>query len=388
MMRFAMRHALALTLLLPLALIGCGSTPNAAKEVPGAAALGTNLKPQQDRITYSPVLADRQTIEALQQRLRKLNEAGVPQNNYSLAKAQCWLDTAKTQYHENDRTGYIEESMTESQKIIQALEGNKAANAGYDTPLVARSERLRDDLWGEFTKFKNNPATLACTARTVACGEVRLVRAGHAQEQTGWRAATPHVMMAEDAIRRAGQEAASCAPPPVAAAPAVAPRQATPAVAPAAPAVAAPAPAPIYIQAPAPAPIIRTITQERFALLGDTLFKFNKSGINDLLPGGVAKLKGLANHLKTYQSLSSMRITGYTDRIGSDSYNDDLSNRRAETVRAFLESQGVRSDNTQIQGLGKNEPVTECSTKAPRATQIACLQPDRRVNIDVTGIRR
>jgi OmpA-OmpF porin, OOP family len=383
MMRFAMRHALALTLLLPLALIGCGSTPNAANEIPGAAALGTNLKPQQDRITYSPVLADRQTIDALQQRLRKLNEAGVPQNNYSLAKAQCWLDTAKTQYHENDRTGYIEESMTESQKIIQTLEGNKAANAGYDTPLVARSERLRDDLWGEFTKFKNNPATLACTARTVACGEVRLVRAGHAQEQTGWRAATPHVMMAEDAIRRAGQEAASCAPPPAPLAPAsiaVAPPAAAP--------VVAPAPAPIYIQAPAPAPIVRTITQERFALLGDTLFKFNKSGINDLLPGGVAKLKGLAQHLKTYQSLSEMRITGYTDRIGSDSYNDELSNRRAETVRAFLEGQGVRSDTTQIQGLGKNEPVTECSTKVPLAVQIQCLQPDRRVNIDVTGIRR
>jgi OmpA-OmpF porin, OOP family len=384
-----MRYVIAL-MILPLALMACGSISK--NEAPGAAALGTNLKPQQDRITYSPVLADRQTIEALQQRLRKLNEAGVPQNNYSLAKAQCWLDTAKTQYHENDRTGYIEESMTESQKIIQALEGNKAAAAGYDTPLVARSARLRDDLWGEFTKFKNNPTTLACTARTVACGEVRLVRAGHAQEQTGWRAATPHVMMAEDAIRKATQEAASCALAPVAAAPiapaAVTPRQAAPAVVPAAPAVAAPAPAPIYIQAPAPAPIIRTVTQESFALLGDTLFKFNKSGIKDLLPGGVEKLKGLAQHLKTYQSLSNMRVTGHTDRLGSDSYNDELSGRRAETVRAYLESLGVRSDNTQIQGMGRSQPVTQCSSKAPRAVQIACLQPDRRVNIDVTGIRR
>jgi OmpA-OmpF porin, OOP family len=385
MMRFAMRHVLALTLLLPLALMGCGSTPNAAKEVPGPAALGTNLKPQQERITYSPVLADRQTIDTLQQRLRKLNEAGVPQNNYSLAKAQCWLDTAKTQYHENDRTGYIEESMTESQKIIQALEGNKAAKAGYDTPLVARSERLRDDLWGEFTKFKNNPTTLACTARSVACGEVRLVRAGHAQEQTGWRAATPHVMMAEDAIRRATQEAASCAPVAVAPAAAVAPRAAAPALA----APVAPAPqAPVYIQAPAPAPIIRTITQESFALLGDTLFRFNKSGIKDLLPGGIEKLKGLAQHLKTYQSLSSMRVTGHTDRLGSDSYNDELSSQRAETVRAYLESLGVRSDNTQIQGMGKSQPVSNCSTSAARAVQIQCLQPDRRVNIDVTGIRR
>jgi OmpA-OmpF porin, OOP family len=373
-----MRHLTLL--LLPLALMGCASFSNKT-QAPGAAALATGLNAQQDRITYSPVLADRQSLEALQQRLRKLSEAGVPQNNYSLAKAQCWLDTAKTQYHENDRTGYIEESMTESQKIIQALEGNKAAKAGYDTPLVARSERLRDDLWAQFTQFKNNPTTLACTARTVACGEVRLVRAGHAQEQTGWRAATPHVMMAEDAIRRATQEAASCVPPPAPPV-AVAPRAPAPAVVP------APAPAPVYIQAPAPAPIIRTITQESFALLGDTLFKFNKSGINDLLPGGIQKLKGVAERLKTYQSLSSLRITGHTDRLGSDSYNDELSSRRAETVRAYLESLGVRSENTQIQGMGKSEPVTNCSSSAPRAVQIQCLQPDRRVNIDVTGIRR
>jgi OmpA-OmpF porin, OOP family len=372
-----MRHLTLL--LLPLALLGCSSF-SGKNEAPGPAALATGLNAQQDRITYTPVLADRQSLEALQQRLRKLNEAGIPQNNYSLAKAQCWLDTAKTQYHENDRTGYIEESMTESQKIIQALEGNKAAKVGYDTPLVARSERLRDDLWGELTKFKNNGTTLACNARTVACGEVRLVRAGHAQEQTGWRAATPHVMMAEDAIRRAAQEAASCAPPPAPVA--LAPVAVTPAVAP------APAPAPIYIQAPAPAPIIRTITQESFALLGDTLFKFNKSGINDLLPGGIQKLKNLAQHLQKYQSLSNMRITGHTDRLGSDSYNDELSNRRAETVRSYLESLGVRSDNTQVQGMGKNEPVTNCSTSAPRAVQIQCLQPDRRVNIDVTGVNR
>ena len=380
-----MRH-LSL-LLLPLALLGCASF-SGKNEAPGAAALGTNLKPQQERITYSPVLADRQTMEALQQRLRKLSEAGVPQNNYSLAKAQCWLDTAKTQYHENDRTGYIEESMTESQKIIQALEGNKAAAVGYDTPLVARSERLRDDLWGEFTKFKNHPTTLACTARTVACGEVRLVRAGHAQEQTGWRAATPHVMMAEDAIRRAGQEAASCTPPPVAPAPAavVAPRAAAPAVAAPAPIAAAPAPAPIYIQGPAPAPIIQT--RESFVLLGDTLFKYNKSGINDLLPGGIERLKGVAKRLNTYQSLSSMRIAGHTDRIGSDSYNDDLSARRASTVRDYLLSQGVKTSDVQVFGKGKSEPLTNCSTSAARAVQIQCLQPDRRVTIDVTGVGR
>lgn len=374
-----MRHLFAF--FVPLALLGCGSMAN-KNEAPGPAAQATGVVAQQNRITYTPVLADRKNIDVLQERLRKLNEAGVVQNNYSLAKAQCWLDTAKTQYHENDRTGYIEESMTESQKIIQALEANKGAKVGYETPLVARSSRLRDDLWADLSKFKSNETTLACNARTVACAEVRLVRAGHADEQTGWRAATPHVMMAEDGIRRASQEAASCVAPAVAVA-AVVPR-----AAPAAAAAAAPAPAPVIAQAPAPAPIVQTIMRESFVLLGDTLFKFNKSGINDMLPGGIERLNGIAQRLKTYQSLSTMRIVGHTDRYGSDEYNNDLSARRASTVRAYLESQGLRASKTEASGMGKTQPVTNCPPSTPRAAQIVCLQADRRVNIDVSGVVR
>lgn len=374
-----MRYLLAF--FVPLALLGCGSM-GSKNEGPGPAAQATGVAAQQNRITYTPVLADRKNIDALQERLRKLNEAGIVQNNYSLAKAQCWLDTAKTQYHENDRTGYIEESMTESQKIIQALEANKGSKVGYETPLVARSSRLRDDLWAELSKFKGNEATLACNARTVACAEVRLVRAGHADQQSGWRAATPHVMMAEDGIRRAGQEAASCAAPNVAA---VVPR-AAPAPAPS-PAVApVSTPAPVTVRAAAPAPVVQTITKESFVLLSDTLFKFNKSGINDMLPGGTERLDGIAQRLKTYQSLSTVRIVGHTDRYGSEEYNNDLSARRASTVRAYLDSQGVRASKTEVSGMGKSQPVTKCSTSASRSAQIVCLQADRRVNIDVTGL--
>ena len=196
-----MRHFIAL--IFPIALLGCASTLKMKfralllkQRVWLRSKVGSPI-----RLCWLIV----KISKLCKSRLRKLNEAGVAQNNYSLAKAQCWLDTAKTQYHENDRTGYIEESMTESQKIIQALEANKTAKVGYDTPLVARSTRLRDDLWAELTKFKNNSATLVCNARTVACAEVRLVRAGHAEQQTGWRAATPHVMMVEDGLRRASR---------------------------------------------------------------------------------------------------------------------------------------------------------------------------------------
>lgn len=353
-------------LILPLVLLGCatqrGNSGSAAGEGPGAAAQNTGLTQQQNRITETPVFADRKNIDALQQRLRALNEAGVPQNNYSLAKAQCWLDTAKTQHHENDRTGYIEESMTESQKIIQALEATKTAKVGYETPLVARSTRLRDDLWADLSKFKTNDATLVCNARTVACAEVRLVRAGHAEQQTGWRAATPHVMMAEDGIRRAGQEASACA---------------APAVAQAAPPTAAPI-------APVAPP---TLTKETFVLLADTLFKFDKSGRDEMLPGGKQRIDAIAQRLKSYQSIATLNVVGHTDRLGSDAYNNPLSARRAGTVQALLESMGVKAAKAQASGRGKSDPVTTtCDNKLPRAKLIDCLQPDRRVTIEVTGI--
>ena len=200
------------TVIAALALTGCAQTM-VQSEAPGPAALSTGLAPQTQRITDMRIAADRKTMDAIQSRLRRLNEEGVPQNSYPLAKAQCWLDTAWSQYHENDRTGYIEESLAESLKIVQALEADKTVKVGYDTPLVARSTRLRNDLWAQLNALKTRDATLICNARTVACGEVRLVRAGHAEQQTGWRQATPHVQMAEDAVRRASLEAASCNTP-------------------------------------------------------------------------------------------------------------------------------------------------------------------------------
>ena len=349
-----------------LALVGCGSTVSQS-EAPGPAAQATGLNAQQARITDERILADRRTIEAVQLRLRKLNESGVAQNSYSLAKAQCWLDTAKTQYHENDRTGYIEESLTEAVKIAQALEANKNANAGLDTPLVARSTKLRDDLWAQLGAYKSQAATLSCNAKTVACAEVRLVRAGHAEQQTGWRQATPHVQMVEEALRQAKLEADNCAVPKSAV------QATTVAAAPLQPPAAQPAPA----------------SRETYVLLTDTLFKFDKSGSQDMTPGGLQRLADVARRLKAYQSIQTLSVVGYTDRLGSETHNNQLSLARAKTVQAYLESLGVKTRGSSAAGKGKLEPVSQgCSAKASRAALIQCLQPDRRVTIEVTGVAR
>ena len=361
--RYGATNALILIVVV-MALAGCSASVNKS-EAAGPASQATGLVPPQSRITDERILGDRRTLEAVQLRLRKLNEAGVLQNSYPLAKAQCWLDTAKSQYHENDRTGYIEESLTEAVKIVQALEADKSSKVGLDTPLVARSSMLRGDLWAQLSNYKNQPVTLACNAKTVACAEIRLVRAGHANEQTGWRQATPHVFMVEDALRQAKTEADRCLQ--------TAQLSARTAQA----------------DVPAAASAMPVISKETYVLLTDTLFKFDKSGSEDMIPGGLQRLADVAQRLKAYKSIQTLTVLGYTDRLGADDYNDKLSEARAKTVQAYLESLGVKSVSAVSQGKGKREPVSkDCSTSASREQQIVCLQPDRRVTIEVTGVAK
>ena len=365
-----LRFSAAVIFIAAVTLVGCSS--GAFKnEAPGPAAQATGLNPQQNRNTDQRILFDRNTFEGVQLRLRKLNEMGVPQNSYSLAKAQCWLDTAKSQYYENDRTGYIEESLTEAIKITQALEADKSARAGFDTPLVARSSLLRNDLWAQLSAYKNQPGTLACNAKTVACAEVRLVRAGHANEQTGWRQATPWVQMVEDALTQAKTEAGRCVQTAQ-----LGVTASTPASSIAVPVAVVPVDA-------------QVISRETYVLLTDTLFKFGKSGSGDMIPGGLQRLADVAQRLKSYKSIQTLNVFGYTDRMGTDDYNDKLSEARAKTVQAYLESLGVKSAASVAQGKGKRDPVSkDCTAASNREQQIICLQPDRRVTIEVTGVAR
>jgi OmpA-OmpF porin, OOP family len=353
--------------------VGCASTAT-KNEAPGPSATATGLVAAPARLTDSQIRADRATLDATQLRLRKLNESGLPMGSYALAKAQCWLDTATTQYQENDRTGYIEEALAESNKIIGALEANKAAAVGMDTPFIARSTKLRPDLWTQLDTLKSQPVGMACYARTVACAEVRLVRAGHAEEQTGWRQASVHVAMVEDALRQAKLEGAKCAPAAVA----------VPATVPTVAAI------PSAIVATAP-PTAKASSRETMVVLSDALFRFNKASRADLLPGGLQRLNQVADKLKAYTAIDSLTIIGHTDRLGSAAYNLKLSQQRADTVKAYFESLGMKLGKVSTQGAGAAVPVTradECKAGLARPALIDCLQPDRRVTLEVVGTAR
>ena len=77
-------------------------------------------------------------------------------------------------------------------------------------------------------------------------------------------------------------------------------------------------------------------------------------------------------------------MTGHTDRIGSAEYNQKLSKQRADAVRDYLVSKGVDRTKIETIGMGEKQPVVQCNQKEMKAL-IACLQPNRRVEVQVKG---
>jgi len=125
----------------------------------------------------------------------------------------------------------------------------------------------------------------------------------------------------------------------------------------------------------------------RFSLSADALFAFARSGVADIKPNGRDELKRIAAEINKAKDVH-VTVVGHTDRIGSDEANQRLSQARAETVRGLLADHGVPTGRITAEGRGEREPVTQgCADSLGHAPLVACLAPDRRVEIAVTGLR-
>ncbi|HTH60189.1 MAG TPA: OmpA family protein [Paraburkholderia sp.] len=127
--------------------------------------------------------------------------------------------------------------------------------------------------------------------------------------------------------------------------------------------------------APPPPPAVLNVIR----LEADALFRFDRGDIRDILPGGHSQIRTVAAKLRTMR-FSRIEVRGYTDRIGPSTYNLGLSQRRASAVKALLVDEGVPPDRIDARGFGEQDPVTQCGEQ-PLGTLVACLQPDRRVEI-------
>ena len=153
------------------------------------------------------------------------------------------------------------------------------------------------------------------------------------------------------------------------------------AIAPAPAAAPAPAPAPAPQAAPAPAPrpappAPAPAAASKVTYAADAFFDFDKSVLK---PEGKAKLDDLVSKVKAI-NLEVIIAVGHTDWIGTDAYNQKLSVRRAEAVKAYLVSKGIEKNRIYTEGKGEKQPVADNRTKEGRAK-------NRRVEIEVVGTR-
>jgi OOP family OmpA-OmpF porin len=295
--------------------------------------------------------ADLDRIEQLQRRVDKLAFGALGSEHYGLSKARAWLDLALDEYHEEDRTGIVQDATAEAAALLDALDGDPAFDA-RSMPELDASEKVRPDLWEQLEAMKQH-AELACAGRRIAELEVQLVWTGHEKWESGWSHAEPYAEVAENLAYEARRSLEDCTrkrlPPPSA------------------------------------LPAERIVT-EKHTLATDTLFAFNRSGVEKL--GGQQKLDRLADALKAWKSIERIELTGHTDWLGSDAHNQRLSLQRAEQVKAYLVTRGIPADRIQTAGQGESQPIVQCAAQPDRHALIECLQPNRRVELSIQGVRR
>ena len=145
-----------------------------------------------------------------------------------------------------------------------------------------------------------------------------------------------------------------------------------------APRAAAPAPAraPAPVAKPAPKVVVPAVAATKVTYAADAFFDFDKSALK---PEGRAKLNDLIGKIKGI-NLEVIIAVGHTDAIGSVKYNQKLSVKRSESVKAYLVSKGIEKNRVYTEGKGKSQPVADNKTSEGRAK-------NRRVEIEVVGTR-
>ncbi len=314
------------------------------------------------------------TMQARLDKLAGLKKSANPWDAYNLAKAQAWLNFAFDSRTQRDDVGEAE-AFDESHKLTTKLEA-QTDSISHDTPIIASSMKLREDLWQKAEAMKRD-AHFSCAAQWVAQFEVQLVQAGTANKQLGWRSANPYLKTAEQNAKGIESSLQSCADKKTAvAAPVAAPKQRTtepvervvpmlePVVSatPVQPTVTPPPIIPPAVTQPAvtvasagntPPAVAAVVASSLKALPDRVHFGFDSSAIS---PSSAAVLDQMAAVLRTVPD-AQIVLRGHTDNSGSMRYNMRLALQRAGAAKRYLVQTGIAAQRLQVESFGKTKPA-------------------------------
>jgi OmpA-OmpF porin, OOP family len=335
-----------------LALSGCAD--HAARErlgIEDASVLKTGIGAIQNEAagaanaqwvnTYASIGNSRTALASLQKRLDQLPGES---NEYFQAKAQCWISVAEQTRNANDTWGFVEEAIGQAAMITLSLERGTPLSAA--NPALRTVSTVRPDLWEIVNTIKADSAVTRCPQAQppLACAEVELMQAGHDAWTRSFANAEKRLPAIRENLRKSADIALQCKE-----------------------AVSAPA-------QPSPG----TLTQR-----ADSLFRFGGGDNAAMLPSGRLELDAVAGDLKQITAARELTITGYTDPIGSETYNQSLSLQRAHTVEQYLRGHGVTLP-IRVQGRGSANQRVDCQ-QTQRDERVRCLAPNRRVELELAG---
>jgi OmpA-OmpF porin, OOP family len=253
------------------------------------------------------------------------------ETNRSYQKAKCTIRLANWTFKEVDTKGITEDLVRQS-VIFQAL-SQKNVDPPQITPLPG-TPRLYTDRWNKIKQLKQNAL---CAVPEFDCAEVSLTGAEY-ESRENYPDHAKHFLDEADKLISIGEKKAN--------------------------------------QCKQPLP-------EFLNLSADVLFGFDSS---ELTPAGRNSIIEFANQLTAHHNkIAKIDIAGFTDRIGSDSYNNKLSKKRAETVRDYLLNYAplLQAGQLDANGYGKYQPIKNCEGNKVTDELKACLQPNRRVEISI-----
>lgn len=308
-------------------------------------------------------------ILQVEKQLEEINARGEAVNNYEFTKALSYLHVAKQEETRNGKNSVIKESLLRAKEQVSLLTttGDKSLEGVFSStnPIGNVKEKTRPDLWKRIDELKKHQG-LRCATHKIAEAEVLIVWGAYHGERLGRTYEQTIYKMAEDKLLQGERLARFCH---LSICPWSTEKFAI---------------ADNCFMAGGCA--VNSDKDTGFSMLSieaDALFAFDKYEFKDIKAQGVEKLNKFSDFVKNSPKKNyKIYVVGHTDILGTSSYNDLLSTRRALTVKKYLGSRGLDMKMMEESGMGKNKQIHFCEDKNLKGKALyECLQPNRRVEV-------